>query len=143
MADTIIVTTNIPTTIISRDTNTSTVVASSTQGPQGPPGISENTIITFTSDGTTNQQILDTFSYTTYGSAKYIVYVTVGTTRQVCELLVLHDNISPIIVEYANMVTSTLLATFNIDLLDGFVRLLTIPAIANANFKIYRTLLPA
>jgi hypothetical protein len=112
------------------------------EGPTGPAGNSESAITSFVSLGT-SPQVIDTFSYTTYGSAKYIVYVTSGTTRQICELLVLHDNISPLMVEYANMVTSELLAVFSVDLINGFVRLLTTPSLNNANFKIYRTLLPA
>lgn len=39
MADTIIVTTNIPTVILSKDVNTSTIITSGIQGPQGPPGV--------------------------------------------------------------------------------------------------------
>jgi len=140
-SDTILtVQSDIISTIVSSDINTSSTIVSATQGP---PGAAVNDVFAFTADSTTNQQVIDSFSYTLYGSAKYIVYVTSGTSRQICELLVLHDNVTPVVVEYANMVTSSLLATFTIDISGGFVRLLSIPTGIYYNFKIYRKLLPA
>lgn len=143
MADSIIITNDTITNIVSSDMNTSSVIVSSTQGPPGPVGSSESSVFAFTADGTIDVQVADSFPYTSYGSAKYIIYITDGTTRQICELLVLHDNVTPVFVEYANMVTSTLLATFHIDLQDGMVRLLTRPTDIHYNFTIYRTLLPS
>ena len=99
------------------------------------------TSFAFTSDGTISEQPLDTFLYTMYGSAKYIIYVNIGTVRQVCELLILHDDTTPSMVEYANMVTSIPLAMFASDISGGFVRLLVTPTIPNINFKITRTLI--
>ena len=142
MTDSIIITTDTITNIISSDINTSSVIVSATQGPPGPTASSESSVFSFIGDGTIDEQVADSFSYTSYGSAKYIIYITDGTTRQICELLVLHDNVTPVYVEYANMVTSTLLATFHIDLQEGFVRLLTRPTNIYYNFTIYRTLLP-
>ena len=143
MSDTIVSTADKITTITSYDLNTSSIIVSAEQGPPGPAGLSESSVFSFITDNTTNTQVMDSFSYTSYGSAKYIIYITDGTTRQICELLVLHDNITPVFVEYANMVTSSLLATFAIDILDGFVRLLTTPTDIHYNYTIYRTLLPA
>lgn len=132
--------TDVISTIISSDINTTSTIISATQGP---PGIAIDDVFAFTSNETTTQQAIDSFSYTEYGSAKYVVYVTSGTSRQICELLVLHDNVTPVVVEYANMVTSSLLATFSVDISGGFVRLLSTPTGAHYNFKIYRKLLPA
>lgn len=146
MTDSIIITTETITNIVSNDINTSSVIVSATQGPagaQGPPGASESNVTKFVTDNTINTQLMDSFSYTTYGSAKYIIYITNGNSRQICELLVLHDNITPVFVEYANMVTTAILATFTVDILDGFVRILTTPTNIHYNFTIYRTLLPA
>ena len=142
MSDTIVSTADKITTITSYDLNTSSIIVSATQGPPGPTGTSESSVFSFVTDSTIDEQVMDSFSYTSYGSAKYIIYITDGTTRQICELLVLHDNITPVFVEYANMVTSSLLATFAIDILDGFVRLLTTPTDIHYNYTIYRTLLP-
>jgi hypothetical protein len=128
------------TTSLVINNDNSTVITSSTQGP---PGVSSELILTFSSDATISQQTLDTFSSTTYGGTKYIIYATVGSTRQVCEILLLHDGINVNIVEYANIVTSVPLCTFSGDILNGFVRLLITPMSISTNFKIIRSLLPA
>jgi len=94
----------------------------------------------FVSDSTVNEQILDSFSYTEFGVAKYIIYASSGLSKQACELLVLHDGVTPISVEYANLAT-TLLTYFNADIVGGVVRLLITPSVANINFKVLRTLL--
>lgn len=97
----------------------------------------------FVSDSTINQQTLDTFAYTVYGGAKYIIYITVGATKQMCEILLLHDGISVNIVEYANINTSIPLCTFASDILNANVRLLITPTSISTNFKIIRTLIPS
>lgn len=142
MADSIVVLTdNVSTVVSSNDVASSTIITSAVQGP---PGVDASEIVlTFLSNATISQQTLDTFSSTTYGGTKYIIYATVGSTRQVCEILLLHDGINVNIVEYANMVTSVPLCTFAGDILNGFVRLLITPMSISTNFKIVRTLLPS
>ncbi len=139
MADTTVVIENSPTTVVLTASVPSVIVSAI----QGPPGVSSELILTFSSDATISQQTLDTFSSTTYGGTKYIIYATVGSTRQVCEILLLHDGINVNIVEYANIVTSVPLCTFSGDILNGFVRLLITPVSISTNFKIIRTLLPS
>jgi hypothetical protein len=142
MADSIVVLTDTTSTVVtSVDIDSSTIITSSIQGP---PGVSGNEIvITFLSDANISQQTLDTFFYTAYGGAKYIIYATVGATRQVREILLLHDGVNVYIVEYANIITSTPLCTFNSDILNANVRLLITPTSISTNFKIIRTLLPS
>jgi hypothetical protein len=94
----------------------------------------------FISNSTINEQVLDSFSYTAFGAAKYIIYASCGLSKQVCELLILHDGVTPISVEYANLAT-TLLTYIHADIVDGSVRLLITPSVANINFKVLRTLL--
>jgi len=140
-SDTILtVQSDIISTIVSSDINTSSTIVSATQGP---PGAAVNDVFAFTADSTTNQQVIDTFAYTAYGGAKYIIYATVGATRQVCEILLLHDGVNVNVVEYANIVTSIPLCTFVGDILNANVRLLITPTVISTNFKIIRTLLPS
>lgn len=134
-------TSDITTVVQSLEVASSKIVSSAIQGP---PGVSASEIVlTFSSNATISEQALDTFSYTVYGGAKYIIYATVGATRQVCEILLLHDGTNVQIVEYANIVTSVPLCTFASDILNANVRLLITPTSISTNFKIIRTLLPS
>jgi hypothetical protein len=146
MADSIVVLTDTTSTVTSTVV-TSLDVASSTiitSGFQGPAGVSGNEIVlTFSSNTTISEQVLDSFSYTTYGGAKYVIYATVGSSRQICEILLLHDSVNVTIVEYANIVTSNILCAFNGSISGANVQLLITPSNISTNFKIIRTLLPA
>ncbi|CAB4169234.1 hypothetical protein UFOVP1516_68 [uncultured Caudovirales phage] len=140
ISPTIISNADIPTTITSTQ-NISSVINS---GIQGPPGVSGNeSVLYFISDNTLSTQSVDSFSYTVYGAVKYIIYATSGTSRQVSELLIIHDNSVATLVEYANIATSGLLATFTVSISSSLVQLMTTPSNINTNFKIIRTLLPA
>lgn len=120
------------------------------QGPQGDTGLTgpagtsaSGDTIAFSSDATLSDQTLDTFSYTLYGGAKYIIYATAGADRQVCEILLLHNGVTVNIVEYANIVTSSPLCIFTSDIFNANVRMQITPISVNINFKIIRTLLPS
>ena len=131
MADSIVVLTD----------NVSTVVTSAVQGPAGVSG--SEVILTFSSNATISEQVLDTFSYTSYGGAKYVVYATVGSSRQICEILLLHDSVNVTMVEYANIITSNILCSFNGIISGANLHLLITPTNISTNFKITRTLLPS
>jgi len=141
MTDTVVVIQTVHDTITSKDIGSSTIITSAIQGPPGPSG--NDIILTFSSDSAISEQVMDTFPYTMYGGAKYIIYATIGTTRQVCEILLLHDNANVMLVEYANMVTSELLCTFGSRIVNSNVELLITPTNISTNFKIVRTLLPS
>jgi hypothetical protein len=120
-----------------------TIIVSSTQGPigpQGPPGVDVS--LQFTSNGTLTEQVIDRFSYTNYGGAKYVIYATVGSVRQICEILLLHNSTTVSFVEYANINTASSLCVFNANILEGNVQLLMTPVSINTNFRIVRNLLP-
>lgn len=119
----------------------SSVISSGIQGPVGPSGI--DFVLTFISDNTLTTQPIDSFAYTVYGAVKYIIYATSGTSRQVSELLIIHDNSVATLVEYANIATSNFLATFTVNISSSLVQLMVTPSNINTNFKIIRTLLPA
>ena len=171
MSDTVVVLQNIPDVISSIDTNTvttvtsidktsagtissvesnivlsetrgeATIISSAIQGPPGPTGT--EIILTFSSTSTISEQVLDAFPYTVYGGAKYIIYATIGSIRQICEILLLHNNTSVLIVEYANMITSEVLCTFTSRINGGNVELFITPTNISTNFKLTRTLLPS
>lgn len=142
MADSIVVLTdNVSTVVSSIDVASSTVITSAIQGPAGVSG--NEIILTFSSNATISEQVLDTFSYTSYGGAKYVVYATVGSSRQICEILLLHDSVNVTIVEYANIITSNILCTFNGIISGANLHLLITPTNISTNFKITRTLLPS
>lgn len=136
-------------TIIVNEVIETRVVAIAEQGPPGPPGSTapkvDLTQGLFDSDNITvsvlGDVILHAFPYTQYGAAKYIIYVTLGLQRQICELLLLHDGTFVQAVEYANMVTDSLLSTFSVDISSGFVRLVGSPTSVGINYRIIRTLI--
>jgi hypothetical protein len=141
MADSIIITTNTPSTIVSKDIASSTVITSAIQGPSGA-GLQEGTFssgrFVITSLGI---QTLDSFPYTSFGAAKYIVYATSGLKRQICELLLIQDGTNVQLVEYANMVTSSLLSNFSASIVQGVINIIIDPTEVGASFKFIRTLI--
>lgn len=140
MADTVILTDIGTSTLIITDSTPSVIIS----GIQGPPGIDGKEIVfLFTTDQTLTQQVIDSFSYTSYGAAKYIIYATNGVNRQISELLVIHNNSIATLVEYANVSPSTFLATYDVILDSNSVQLKVTPTNINTNFKIIRTLLPS
>lgn len=74
---------------------------------------------------TTSQTALDTFSASTYRSARYLVQITQGTDYQVSEFRVIHNGTTATYTEYSVLETNGPLATFVADVNSGNVRLLT------------------
>jgi hypothetical protein len=99
-----------------------------------------------TATGTTaavTQSAIDTFAVATFRSAKYVVQAvdTVSNEYHVTELLVIHDGTSAYASEYGIIHTgSNSLATYDVDVNGGNVRLLATPASTNSTeFKITRS----
>lgn len=143
MTDSIIITTDTITNIISSDINTSSIIVSATQGPPGKTGDlvegsfdSDRVVIT-----SLGSQVLDSFPYTQFGAAKYIIYATLGIERQICEILLIQDGTIVQTVEYANMVTGSLLGTFSASITEGFINIMVEPVEVGTSFKIIRTLI--
>jgi hypothetical protein len=80
----------------------------------------------------TTQTAIASYSATTYGSAKLIISVKRGTDRQMSELLVVHNDTTASATEYAQIYTSGSLATFDVDISGGNVRLLATAASATS-----------
>ncbi len=90
---------------------------------------------------TTLETSIDSFSSTTYRSAKYQIQITKGSEYQITEVFVVHDGTSSYQTEYATVKTGTTLSTFSSDIDTGSVSLLATPSSSDSTtFKIIRTL---
>jgi len=94
---------------------------------------------TLTTSATTADQVLDSFSATTYRTAKYLISVTSGTDYHSFEMLVNHNGTTANQTTYADLATNVSLATFSVDVSGGNVRLLTTPTNAVTVYKVTRT----
>ena len=70
-----------------------------------------------------------------------MIQTTHGTDYQVQEALVLQDGIDAYLTQYAQLLSANnlVLATFDVDLSGGNMRLLADPQFTNTTFKIYGT----
>jgi hypothetical protein len=96
-----------------------------------------------TTTSTTQTQISN-FSANTYGSAKIYIQATESGTnvRQVTELLVVHNNVVASATEYGMLFTGTAaLATYEVDIVGNFVRVLATPASSTSTaFRVHEEL---
>ena len=94
----------------------------------------------------TTQTAIYTFDAAGNTGAKFLVCVTdsTDTERYITELLVTHDGTTAVATEYGQVATDTALATFDVDISGGNVRLLATPASSNSmTFKVMSTQLLA
>jgi hypothetical protein len=82
----------------------------------------------------TTQVTLASYNATTYGGIKAVItaYDSSATERSITELLITHDGTTAVATEYAQINTATALATFDVDLSGGNVRILGTPASTNS-----------
>jgi hypothetical protein len=113
-------------------------------------GVTIKSSAAFNTDDTdtsaTTQTAVYSFSATNFTGAKLIVCVTdsTATERYITELLVTHDGTTAVATEYGQVATDTALATFDVDISGGNVRLLATPASSNSmTFKVMSTQLLA
>lgn len=103
-------------------------------------GLDETTATTTS----TTQTAVASYSATTYGSAKLIVSVKRGTDRQMSELLIVHNGTTAFATEYAQIYTSGSLATFDVDISGGNIRLLaTASSATSTDYRIKEILVDA
>jgi hypothetical protein len=96
-----------------------------------------------TSISTTSATVVDTWSATTYNSAKYIVQMKNGTDIEVLEVLVTVDgNNSVYITEYADVISNNQLGTTDADYSGGNIRLL-VTSTSGTTVKVHKTLIEA
>lgn len=94
---------------------------------------------TLTTSATTADQVLDSFSSSTYRTAKYLISVSSGTDYHSFEMLVNHNGTTANQTTYADLATNTSLATFTVEISGGLVRLLTTPTNAVTVYNVTRT----
>lgn len=89
---------------------------------------------------TESQTSIDTFSASTYRSAKYQIQITRGSEYQVTEISIVHDGSDSYGTEYATLKTGETLSTFSTDISGGNVRLLATPSSSSSTvFKFTKT----
>ena len=94
---------------------------------------------------TTSATVVDSWSATTYSSAKYLVQMKKGTEVQTLEVLINVDGSNNVaITEYADVINAAAsLGTTDADFSGGNVRLLVTPAAADTVVKVHKTLIEA
>ena len=91
----------------------------------------------------TSAMEIASFPATGFAGAKVIVSATQGTARHICELLITHDGTTAISTQYASVHTGTELATYDVSLVAGVVKLNAIGASASSTvYKTAKYLLP-
>lgn len=99
---------------------------------------------TTASTSSTTQTAIATYSATTYGSAKLLVVAKRGSERQISELLIVHDGTTAVATEYGQVYTDASLATFDVDIAAGNIRLLaTANSATTTNYTIKEILVGA
>ena len=102
--------------------------------------IDENTAYTTT---TTANQVIDSWSATTYRTAKYILQAVNGSDVHSTEILLNHDESNVYITGYATIYSNASLFTVSSQLNGSTLELRATPANANTTFDLVRTLLVA
>jgi len=82
----------------------------------------------------TTQVTVASYNATTYDGIKVVItaHDSAATERSITELLITHDGTTAVATEYAQVNTATALATFDVDISGGNVRILATPASTNS-----------
>ena len=87
---------------------------------------------------TTTDQVVDTFSASTYRTAKYIVQMSHSSGYHSNEILLVHDGSTVYMTTYAEVITASSLGTVDADINSGNVRLLVTPSNTNTDINVTR-----
>ena len=89
---------------------------------------------------TVSQTAIDQWSASTYGGGKIIIEAKAGAERQITELLVTHNGTTASAVEYGAVFTGGKLATYDVDISGGNVRILVVASsTTSTSYKVART----
>ena len=102
--------------------------------------IVETTSIT---TSTTSQVVIDSFSATTYRSAKYYMQITSGSAYQMIELSLVHNGTTVYLAQYGDVRTGASLGTFDAEIISGTLNILYTPDNAITTIKAYSTIMAA
>jgi hypothetical protein len=90
---------------------------------------------------TTTQTAIASFAAADFDAGKVIITANDGTDSYVVEMLIAHDGTTAVATEYGQVGTGGALATYDVDISSGNVRILATPASATSTaFKVVRTL---
>lgn len=103
--------------------------------------VSANSVISSNTQTTSTgaQKTIDTFSKSTYRSAKYEVQLTSGTDYHVIELRVMHDGTTAYMAQYGEMYSANSLGTFDAEISGDDFNLLFNPINAINTIKLTRS----
>jgi len=87
-----------------------------------------NRTVVQSTTATVAQTAIDTWSTSTYRTAKYIVSMSSGANYHAIELLLIHDGTTPTITQYAEVIIGSSLATFDASIASTTLTLLANPA---------------
>ena len=90
---------------------------------------------------TTSQFALDTFSTSTYRSAKYLVQISSGSAYELIELSLIHDGTNVYLSQYGNIKSGNTLGVFDSTISTGVLSLLATPNNAITTFRAVATLI--
>ena len=76
----------------------------------------------------TTQTSIATYAVASYDGIKAVITADDGTERSITEIVVTHDGTTAVATEYAQLNTDTALATYDVDISGGNVRILATPA---------------
>jgi hypothetical protein len=88
------------------------------------------------------QFTLDSFSTTTYRSAKYLVQISSGSAYELLELALIHDGTTVYLSQYGNIKTGATLAVFDASISTGTLSVLATPNNAVTTFKTAIVVIP-
>lgn len=80
----------------------------------------------------TSQVSIAEYAHATYDGVKAVITADDGTNRSIAEILITHNGTTAIATEYAQLNTSTALATFDVDISGTDIRILATPAAATS-----------
>jgi hypothetical protein len=83
--------------------------------------------------------VVDSFSASTYRSAKYLAQMTVGSNYHMTELSLIHDGISVWISQYGEVFNNVSLGTYDASITSGILNLSFNPVSPGTTIKILRT----
>jgi len=118
----------------SAKTTTSAVSSSSLD-----TGNSSITSILQTSSTTAPNQIVDSVSIATVRTVKYLIQLSSGTSYQACEIMIIHDGVTPDISQYGDVLTGPQLATFDAMITGGNLNVVFTPINAITAINAVRT----
>lgn len=80
----------------------------------------------------TTQTSIATYAVASYDGIKAVITADDGTERSITEIVITHDGTTAVATEYAQLNTDTALATYDVDISGGNVRILATPAAATS-----------